>query len=237
MRKGKLSIVQATNHMQFDSAPRIESEETEFGLHYGAVRTVQAMAETRVTGFLSPFWMFNPNGDIRVAIVPMSDTKTAFFHIWWDGKTAFGSPEQAIANMKVLGLDPEMSAQYGHSRQTAGGPNSICRQTQWRQDRLAMHKGHFTGMPSFTQEDMVVTLSSGPIRDRSKECLASSDLPIALLYRVLLKSANNVKKPGAGGSGQSVRDIRGVHAALEAGDNWRALVPKHRTPQAMPTRS
>ena len=231
--KSNLTIGKAIDHMQFDSAPRIEGEETEFGLHYAAVRMVKGKAETRVTGFLSPFWIFNPNGDIIVAIVPMSDTKTAFFHVWWDGKTAFGSPPQALENMKVLGLDPELSAKYGHSRQTAGGPDSMCRQNNWRQDRLAMHNGHFTGMPSFTQEDMVVTLSSGGIRDRSKECLATSDLPIALLYRVLLKSANNVKngkEPVA--LGQSVRDIRGVHAALESGDSWRALVPKHRTLRA-----
>lgn len=96
-----------TDHMQYDAAPHIKAEETPFGLHYAAIRNVDDKAETRVTAFLSPFWIRNPNGDLTMGCVPMNDEKTAFFHIWYDGVNAYG--EDSLATKQSLHGSPALS--------------------------------------------------------------------------------------------------------------------------------
>ena len=230
----ELTFTQATGHMQFDAAPRVETEETEFGLHYAAIRTIDGKAETRVTAFVSPFWIRNPNGDLTMICVPMTDEKTAFFHIWYDGVQAFGEEPLASAQAKVVGLDDETLEAYGMTRKTAGGPNAMRRSNGFGQDRERVGGGHFTGMASFTQEDAIVCVSAGGLRDRSREMLSTADLPIAQMYRTLIKSARSVDAGGLPvGLNVPTPEIRGAHATLEPGTDWRTLVPRHREIKAV----
>lgn len=224
-----LPFAQVTSHMQFDAAPQIESEETDFGLHYAAVRNVDGKAETRVAAFLSPCWIRNPNADLTLGCVPMGDERTAFYHIWYDGEKRFGEEPLHSQQQQHVGLDQPTLEAHGMTRATAKGPKAMSRANGFHQDRFKSREGHFTGMASFTQEDALVSVSGGAIRDRSKERLSTADLPIAHLYRVLLKSARGA----AAGSeplflNQSVARIRGAHAQLETGSDWRVLVPDHR---------
>src|SRR5262249_12091181 len=77
-----LDFAKKTSHMQFNAAPRIEAEETDFGFHYVALRDVPEAegghVEARVAAFLSPFFIFNPNADLFFALVPINDTRTKF---------------------------------------------------------------------------------------------------------------------------------------------------------------
>lgn len=89
-----------------------------------------------------------------------------------------------------------------------------------------MRAGHHSGIVSFVQEDAIVCVSGGGIRDRENEHLAPADMAIAQMYRILLKSARQV---AAGGRpvahGLSVADLRGTHASIPVGTDWRTLVP------------
>jgi phenylpropionate dioxygenase-like ring-hydroxylating dioxygenase large terminal subunit len=224
-----LAFAQATDHMQFDAAPRVETEETAFGLHYAAIRAIDGKAETRVTAFVSPFWIRNPNGDLTMCCVPMNDEKTAFFHIWYDGAQAYGEEPLASAQSRHVGLDQETLEAYGMTRPTSYGPNRMQRANGFGQDRASVRGGHFTGVASFTQEDAIVCVSAGGLRDRSKEMLSTADLPIAQMYRTLIKSARSVAEGGLPvGYGVPTPEIQGVHATLEPGTDWRTLVPKHK---------
>ena len=224
-----LAFTQITEHMQFDAAPRVETEVTEFGLHYAAIRTVDGKAETRVTAFVSPFWILNPNGDLTMVCVPMTDTKTAFFHIWYDGEQAYGEEPLASAQSRHVGLDQETLEAYGMTRKTADGPNAMTRANSFGQNRDEVRGGHFTGVASFTQEDAVVCVSAGGLRDRSKERLSAADLPIAQMYRTLIGSAKSVVGGGLPvGYNVPTPEIRGTHATLEPGTDWRSLVPRHK---------
>jgi hypothetical protein len=64
-----------------------------------------------------------------------------------------------------------------------GMPN---RENSFLQNRAAMRNGAYSGLPNFFPEDAAVLVSSGAIRDRSKEILAPADVAIARLYRTLL---------------------------------------------------
>lgn len=223
----------AVTHMLQDAAPQIESEVTEFGLHYAAIREINGVALTRVASFLSPFWIYNPNGDLCMAMVPVNDHMTALFHVWYDGKNKFGDEPLKTVQKRQTGLEDSTLEAHGMTRATRHGPNRMSRENDWRRDRQAMAKGHFTGLPPITQEDALMTISSGTIRDRSKERLAPADLPIAMFYRVLRESARSVQ---AGNRpvfwNRSIAHISGKHGGLPPGTDWRTLVPLHRPKSA-----
>ena len=67
----ELDFAKKTAHMQFNAAPRIEAEETDFGFHYVAMRPISdnpgdgVMA--RIASFVPPCFVLNPNGDLFFA--------------------------------------------------------------------------------------------------------------------------------------------------------------------------
>lgn len=222
------SFVSAVSHMQFDAAPRVESEETDFGVHYAAIRSIEDKAETRIAAFLAPFWVLNPNGDIWVAMVPMTDEKTAVYTVWWDGEKEFGTEPLASQQRRLIGHEPETLEAYGQTRKSYYGPNRMGRQNGFRQDRDMMRTGHFTGVPSLLLEDALVCSSAGPIRDRQIEKLASVDMAIAHFYRSLLNMAKQMRDGQAPSMPKlSVNRLRGVNRTLDPSVDWRTLVPDH----------
>jgi phenylpropionate dioxygenase-like ring-hydroxylating dioxygenase large terminal subunit len=226
-----LDFAVATGHMQLDAAPHIEADDTEFGFHYVAIRNVEEHGEkktiARVAAFQSPCFVFNPNGDLWFAVVPMSDERTMFFHVWWDADKKMGEEPLASEQLRFVGLDSETLEEWGMTRSTHL-LNRVGPHNGYMQDRAAMARGQFTGIANFSQQDAVVSMSAGPLRDRSHERLCVADLAITRLYRALLKSAQ------AGGEGTDpiglntdMARIRGTNAALSDGQNWRDLVPEH----------
>jgi phenylpropionate dioxygenase-like ring-hydroxylating dioxygenase large terminal subunit len=217
------------DHMRFDTAPRIESEETDFGVHYAAMRDVGGKQETRVCSFISPFWVCNPNSDMFHCFVPLTDEKTAFYHVWWDGVTKFGENPSALQRRVAIGLDDATLEAHGMTRKTFDGPDRPSRANGWKQDRASMRSGHFSGMAGISQEDVIASVAGGPIRDRSNERLSLADRQLAHVYRVLLKSAKNAAEGGVPvGYNQPVGHIVGANGQLELGSDWRILVPQHR---------
>jgi len=220
-----LNFAKATSHMRFDAAPRIEVEDTEFGLRYAAIRNVDGKAETRITSFIAPFWQINPNGDIVVGVVPMSDEKTAFYSVWWDGQNRFGEEPLRSQSLDTIGLDPATMEKYGHTRATFGTSARASRENRWHQDRARMREGHFTGAPTLVLEDVLVCLSAGPLRSRSRELLTPADAAVASLYRVLIRSARAVAEGDLPiGAGVSIADVRGVNQSLPLDSDWHSLL-------------
>ncbi|ATE64139.1 Rieske 2Fe-2S domain-containing protein [Rhizorhabdus dicambivorans] len=221
------------NHMQFDTAPRIEAEDTNFGFQYAAIRNVGGKVETRVTAFVAPIFILNPNADLFFAVVPVNDVKTAFYNIWWDGTTRFGEEPMRSRQLGFVGLDDVTMRANGMTRDTIDTPAAPSRANGFQQDRTLIHQGHFTGLPSFTQEDAVMSVSSGPLRDRRHENLSTADRAIGHLYRTLLRCASAVEEGREPlGWNQPVGQIRGTNAQLEESADWRELVPANRAEAA-----
>lgn len=224
-----IKFVQNTSHMQHDPAPRIEAQATEYGLHYGAIRVFGDKAETNVTAFISPFFILNPN-DIYMAVVPMADDKCAFYSVWYDGVRDYGAEPLRSQQLRAVGLD--RLEEHGMTRQSFYGPNRLSRANGFKQNRDAMRAGHHTGIASFVQEDAVVCVSAGGIRDREYEHLGTADMAIAQMYRTLIKSAKQVASGGKPiAYGMSVADLRGTRVTLPVGTDWRSVVP-HNTPRS-----
>jgi len=231
----ELDFARITHHMQFDAAPRVEAEPTDFGFHYCAQRRIATdqgeQIEARVTAFVPPCFVSNPNKDLWFAVVPVSDTRTLFHHVWFHPESRFGEEPLRSEQLKLVGLDAPALDAHGMSLQTCDTHLRAGRANNFHQRREALRKGHFTGLHSFTQEDAAVAISAGLIRDRTTEMLSISDIAIGQLYRTLLSCAREAREGRDPiGLKADMRRIGGTHARIAPGLNWRTLVPAQGRP-------
>jgi phthalate 4,5-dioxygenase len=235
----ELEFAKVTSHMQFDATPRIEAESTDFGFHYCAMRQISdekgERIEARVTAFLPPFFVSNPNKDLWFAVVPMNDERCLFYNIWFSPTVRFGEEPLRTEQLKFVGMDAETLARHGMTLDTYESDLGPSRANKFHQDRALLRRGHHTGLHSFTQEDVAVAASAGGIRDRSKEMLSIADVAIGMLYKTLLKCARQ-GRDGEEPIGLSAdrTTIFGTHASLAPNTDWRTLVPSHRRPTEGP---
>ena len=74
-------------------------------------------------------------------------------------------------------------------------------------------------------------VSSGEIRDRSKEMLAPADIAIARLYRALLALPRAVQQgQEPPGLRSDLSHVRGLSALISTGERWQTLLPSQVTP-------
>ncbi|HMK01028.1 MAG TPA: Rieske 2Fe-2S domain-containing protein [Reyranella sp.] len=229
----ELDFAKKTEHLQFNAAPRIEAEETDFGFHYVAMRPVSENPAdgtmARIASFVPPCFILNPNGDLFFALVPVSDTRTLFFHVWWNADKKIGEEPLRSQQLEFVGLDQAALDAYGLSLRTCDSPQAACRANNFLQDREAQRKGHFSGLPSFTQEDAAVSMSGGAIRDRSKEILSVADVALPKLYRSLMSCAKNAAEGrDPPGLRADTMNIVGVSGRLAPGLHWRTLASQHK---------
>jgi hypothetical protein len=88
-----------------------------------------------------------------------------------------------------------------------------------------MAAGHFTGFGrTLLEEDVVVQTSMGPILDRTKENLCSSDVAVAHARRVLLDALRAVEAgelpPGSARAPEAVRLPNAIDVLVEEGTRW-----------------
>src|SRR5260221_11352439 len=121
---------------------------------------ISGKAQTRICSFLSPVWIYNPNGDLFMGMVPVNDGMTAVFHVWYDGRNSFGEEPLKTQQRNLCGLEDDTLVAFGMTRSTCHGPNRMRPENGWGRDMAAVKAGHFTGLPPITQEDALVTISS-----------------------------------------------------------------------------
>lgn len=166
-----------------DAAPRIEVEETLYGLRYAAIRKpIQDPDQykyVRVTLFVAPFHCLVPPkgyGSTHI-FVPIDDERTWFYGVNFSAKQPID--ENEVRKRRGLEVGVDLDSNYGKIRAP---------ENNYLQDRMAMREGRsFTGIHGVPNQDMAVQESMGPISDRTKEHLGSSDIAIIRMRRLLLK--------------------------------------------------
>ena len=106
------------------------------------------------------------------AFIPRDDYST-----WtWDVQFSHDQPIDVQANHERRGLklDEHFKKQ-------------ISLENDYGQDRELQKTGNFTGIRGIANQDHAATETMGPIVDRSKEHLGTSDLPIIHMRRLLLQ--------------------------------------------------
>jgi phthalate 4,5-dioxygenase oxygenase subunit len=182
----------------YDGKPRIELRNTAYGFRYAAIRTPAIDPEknkyVRVTLWIAPFYGMFPApkgwGNMQ-AMVPIDDEHTYFYYF----KYRYDAPVDA-AERKAherwsgfeMGVDIVDPVDFG-KRQT--------KENNWLQDRVRMRRGEtHTGIAGVNMEDIAVEESMGPIFDRSKEHLGTSDVAVIRMRRLLIDSARALAERG-----------------------------------------
>jgi len=213
-----------------DRAPRYEVTDTDSGVMYGAYRPAEADTNYwRIANFLFPFYAMIPTGvlglEVRVrAWVPMDDAHTLAFLI------THGAPppprnagRQAVAPPETL---PNTTDWYGRFRCAADGTND------YLIDRKAQKTVSFTGIGSIHLQDQAVTESMGPVYDRTREHLGTSDAMVIRTRKRLLDAARALRDRGQippGVDDPRVYAVRSGGVVLPRGADWIEATQKLRT--------
>ncbi|MDB6001602.1 MAG: Phthalate 4,5-dioxygenase [Rhizobacter sp.] len=207
-----------------DNAPELEIEDTEFGFHYAAFRSLGAGApegrrNCRVVPFILPYTRIIPAPAFLFTVfeVPADDTHTHTYIV-----VHGNAPVTQDKIIQLLGLD---DARY-FSKET-------CEFTATWKDRFGQNRQRmsesWTGLVGVEVEDASIALSQGPLYDRSKEHLVPADRAVVRVRRLLLDS---VKRVDAGGDpvgvGVDLSRVGACDANVLPTDRWQALMPGHR---------
>ncbi len=204
-----------------EPAARYEVTDTDFGVMYGACRRAEADTDYwRIANFLFPFYAMVPTGvlglEIRVrAWVPMDDEHTLFVTV-----SKGAAPPARNAGRQVVGPPetlPNTTDWYGRFRLAAEARND------YFIDRKAQKTTSYTGIGSIHLQDQAVTESMGPIYDRTKEHLGTSDRMVIRTRKRLIDAAKDLRDTGQlppGVDDPKVYAVRSGGVVLPRGADW-----------------
>jgi nitrite reductase/ring-hydroxylating ferredoxin subunit len=214
-------------------APRIEVQESSFGLYYAALRETAdadgSAVEARISAFVAPFTVYVPfdKGGAALLLVPVDDDHTHMYNIQWDPDRPIAQEPFRSQLDKAGGTLAETAERWGFSRATHGRAGTASKANRWLQDRAAMRRGEsFSGLPVFIAEDAAMTSSMGPISDR-RELLVPADLAIVRMRKFMLAAARSVAQgaaPPGYAPGRSPGDVRAKAMRIRNGVDWRSLL-------------
>jgi phthalate 4,5-dioxygenase oxygenase subunit len=190
-----------------------------YGFREGALRDLfDGTCYARIREVVWPYYSFiphdRPNPPLMICAIPIDDEWNAQWYVYYNPERPFTAEEQA-------------QRLQGHS----GDPDNMCSdmggfENTWHQDRKAMKEGHFTGFTRFLPfEDFIVEESMGPIVDRTREYLGSSDQIIIRVRRLMINAAREFQR-GKPALGQEQTDldysrVRALSVRFPTEQNWR----------------
>jgi phenylpropionate dioxygenase-like ring-hydroxylating dioxygenase large terminal subunit len=205
-----------------DRAPRLEVEDTWYGFKYAGIRTTpNGNTNVRVTAWVVPYTTI-------IAAVPFSTRQGMLVPIDDENCWRYVFNTQVDANPHNYG-GAGLFDVVPYVRRNPGTdilPRDYTLENDYRIDRDVQRKGTFTGVEDFVSQDLMVTESMGPICDRTKEHLGTTDKAVIRLRKTLLALARGLEKgeePPAVAGDLDYRSIRGVDKVLEPGEDWRML--------------
>jgi phenylpropionate dioxygenase-like ring-hydroxylating dioxygenase large terminal subunit len=214
---------------QLDTAPRLEVERTPYGFCYAGIRDVGDEGHyVRIYQFVLPFQQFRAHlltgrrGSGRAAIpqvrghlwVPMDDEQTMVFN--WVYALEPDKP-----------LTPEFIADYeAGAGRGAAGETTVRHRTRandWLIDREVQRTRTYTGIDGVNTQDLAVQESMGPIADRTREHLGSTDRAIIALRQILLGAIATVEQGGVppGVAPSAYRGVRAADVVLPKDARWQ----------------
>jgi hypothetical protein len=110
-------------------------------------------------------------------------------------------------------------------------PRTYTRENDYQIDRFAQKGLSYSGIADFRSQDAMATETAGPVYDRTREHLGSTDVALIRMHRQLLRAAKALAAadgdaaaaglPALGGG--DFRTIRGAEKILADGEDWRVL--------------
>jgi len=219
----------ARHFKRIDTAPKLEVERTNYGFRYAGIRNLGEIGNyVRIYQFVLPFHQFRSHqvdygGSGKREAMPMIQG-----HMW----VPMDDQNTMIFNwMLSVEEDKPLTLEFALKRETSAGrgPNGegvVRHQTRandWLIDRELQRTKTFTGIRGLNTQDLAVQESMGPIIDRSREHLGTTDKAIIQFRRCLLDAAqdlqNGIEPPGADASGY--RNLRAADVTLPRDARWQ----------------
>jgi phthalate 4,5-dioxygenase len=217
-------------------APEYYVADAPWGTQYAAYRSAGVdRTNWRFANFLFPFWTQQPQGEFADHVharawVPLDDTHTMFYYLWWKGGTSsMAQPRPPLKGGKPIGGDrptpeflPNTTDWLGRWRLAANESND------WQIDRNAqLSNAIYSGIENIHLQDQAVTESMGAVTDHGFEHLAPSDQMITRTRRRLLIAAralqeNGTLPPGVE-SAEVFRDARSGYFITHDRRPWREI--------------
>ncbi len=190
---------------QQDRAPKFEVVESAGGLQIGVRRNAEAgHYYWRITQFILPWYtMIPPYGDNALnghAWVPIDDDNVIVWSFTYHPARPLSAHELATMN-KGGGLHVELIP--GTFRPVQNKDND------YMIDRKAQKEGrYYSGVAGIAQQDASLQESMGPIADRSKENLVSTDNAIIMARAILKRAAVALRDKGVAPRGLAAETHR-----------------------------
>ncbi len=194
----------------------IEFEPRAYGFREGALRPMpDGSVYARIRDVVLPYYSFipTPGGTacFVTIVVPIDDETHMQWYIIYD-------PVKPIADETRARLMANTSGDRDDFASDLGGWHN-----RWSQDRDLMRRGHWTGIARpLPFEDFAVQEAMGPIMDRTREQLGSSDVTIVRTRRLLLEAAR-AHAAGAAPSGGDYAGVRALAIRIAGDADWRQI--------------
>ena len=212
-------------YMDADGHPRYEVDRTPYGLVIGARRGIEGGERHywRVAQYIVPFTtMPAPYEDelYRCNIwVPRDDVSTMTFVVDWHPSRALTDRERETRGTGLTAHCHEFEP-GAQSRPRANRDNDyLFRNERQRED-------NYSGIREIWAQDKAVVESMGPVMDRSREHLGSSDKPLVEFRKLLLAAVKSGGQPGQPSPAASML-VRSASFTAGAADDWRAVASEH----------
>ena len=207
-----------------DPRALIEVDDAWHGFRYAGIRTTpNGHRHARVTAYIFPSSTIIaqiPFSTRQIFVVPADDVTTYRYNF----------TTQPPRNPK--GYGGPLFFTYEKYPFTMIPPNGIVdrkhtRDNDYLIDRVAQKGTSYSGIADFRSQDAMATETAGPVFDRTREHLGSTDVALIHMHRQLLRAAkalrdNGQEPPARGGSGDFT-SIRGAEKILGDGEDWRIL--------------
>jgi phenylpropionate dioxygenase-like ring-hydroxylating dioxygenase large terminal subunit len=222
-KPGYPSGYQSMRFWRHDPRSLIEVDDTWHGFRYAGIRvTPNGHRHARVTAYIFPSSTIIaqiPFSTRQIFVVPADDYTTHRYNFTTQppqnprghgGPLFFTHPAYPFEMMPPSGVVPR--------RYTRGNDYLI--------DRCAQKGVSYSGIADFRSQDAMATETAGPIYDRTREHLGSTDVALIRMHRQLLRAAKSLaagaedELPALAGD---FRSIRGAEKILEEGEDWRLL--------------
>jgi phenylpropionate dioxygenase-like ring-hydroxylating dioxygenase large terminal subunit len=219
---------------RIDRAPHLEVERTSYGFRYVGIRDLGEIGTyLRLYQFVLPFHQFRSHqivrrkgrdGGNRESIpiikghmwVPMDDHNTMVYN--WMLAVDEDKPltPQFVAHQETgAGRDPDGETTVRHRT----------RENDWLIDREVQRTKTYTGIKGINTQDLAVQESMGPIVDRSREHLGTTDKAIIAYRRLLLDVIKDVQSGGepAGVDSKAYRHVRSADIVIPKDTPWQQI--------------
>ena len=216
-----------------DKAPRIEVERTDYGYYYVSHRNLGDDGT-----YVRVYHYFMPFHQVRAQVIYWDGSATKvprnFGHMWMpiDDKTTFVYNWHYACNPGPE-LTPEL-IEHHEKEFGRGEENSIPgtfrpkrnQSNDYLVDRQIQKTQTFTGITGVNTQDFALQECMGPICDRSKEFLGTSDKAIVAMRRLLLEAISINEKGGdpRGLDPSAYKRARAYDQVVRPGEDWRQVM-------------